>query len=247
MKNDQNKKRVRRQHSPFISFVVGVAATLILVGSVQAAEIESSIARGGKLYDKWYKVIGAEEPMVSHPLYPADKKYADKPKDNNRCKECHGWDTRGKNGAYASGKHASGIIGINAAANRPVAEIAAIITSASHGYGGKLNSRDVADLALFVSKGQVDMDVYIDRASKSPKGDKERGSAYYNTVCANCHGDDGKLPKEMKPFGAQMSNPWEVMHKILNGQPDEQMPALRAFDHQIIADIMAYMTTLPKK
>ena len=34
----------------------------------------------------------------------------------------------------------------------------------------------------------------------------------------------------MKPFGAQMGNPWEVMHKILNGQPGEQMPALRALD-----------------
>ena len=51
----------------------------------------------------------------------------------------------------------------------------------------------------------------------------------------------------MKPFGAQMGNPWEVMHKILNGQPGEKMPALRALDHQITVDIMAHMTTLPTK
>ena len=102
-------------------------------------------------------------------------------------------------------------------------------------------------MALFVSKGQVDMDAQIDRATKKPKGDAAQGAAYYNTICAGCHGKDGKLPKEMKPFGAQMGNPWEVMHKILNGQPKEQMPALRALSRQIVADIMSHMTSLPKE
>ena len=35
------------------------------------------------------------------------------------------------------------------------------------------------------------MDAYIDRASKMPKGDKEKGAAYYQTICAGCHGDSG--------------------------------------------------------
>ena len=52
---------------------------------------------------------------------------------------------------------------------------------------------------------------------------------------------------DMKPFGNQKSNPWEVMYKIFNGQLGEEMPALRAFDHQIITDITCYMTTLPKE
>jgi thiosulfate dehydrogenase len=37
------------------------------------------------------------------------------------------------------------------------------------------------------------------------------------------------------------------MHKILNGQPDEKMPALRALDRQIIVDLMAHIKTLPKE
>ncbi len=45
-----------------------------------AAEVQSSIVRGGKLYDKWYKVIKAEAPKKAHPAYPADRKYAKKPK-----------------------------------------------------------------------------------------------------------------------------------------------------------------------
>ncbi len=220
---------------------------LSLPSAAKAEEIESTLAYGAKLYDKWYAVVKAKAPEKSHPLYPADKKYAEKPASNWRCKECHGWDYMGKDGAYKSGKHASGIKGIKGAAGKPVAEIVAALSGPEHGFGDKLAKADLEALALFVSKGQVDMDEFIDRASKTPKGDAAKGVAYYNTVCAGCHGKDGKLPKEMKPFGAQMGNPWEVMHKILNGQPGEQMPALRALPREVVTDIMAHMTTLPKE
>jgi thiosulfate dehydrogenase len=90
------------------------------------------------------------------------------------------------------------------------------------------------------------MDMYIDRASKNPKGDKAKGAAYFNTICVGCHRKDGTRPKDMdKTLGKQMGNPWEVMHKIMNGQPDEPMPALRALDMQIVLDIMAHVKTLP--
>ena len=208
-------------------------------------EIQSSIARGGKLYDKWYKVIKAKKPKP-HPSYPAGKKYAKKA-DSNRCKECHGWDYSGKDGAYAKGKHYSGIEGIRASAGADPAKIIAVLKDKTHQFGGKMEEQDFVDLANFVSKGQVDSDKYIDRKTKKPKGDAAKGSAYFNTICAACHGKDGLKPKEMKPRGAQMGNPWEVMHKILNGQPDEKMPALRALDRQIVVDIMAHLRTLPKK
>jgi thiosulfate dehydrogenase len=227
--------------------ITGVLSLAVFVAGAAIAETESTKARGGKLYDKWYAVIEAEAPATSHPLYPADKQYAAKPKANWRCKECHGWDYLGADGAYKSGKHSSGIKGINGAAGRDTAEIIAILKDEKHGYGDKLADADLKDLALFVSEGQVDMDKYIDRASKSPRNaDAEKGAAYYNTMCANCHGMDGKQPKGMKPFAKQMGNPWEVMHKILNGQPDEDMPALRALDRQVIVDIMSHMGTLPE-
>ncbi len=228
-------------------FITGMLSLAVFASGVSIAETESTKARGGQLYDKWYAVTGAEAPTTSHPLYPADRKYAAKPKANWRCKECHGWDYMGADGAYKSGKHASGIKGINGAAGRDTAEIIAILKDAKHGYGDKLGDADLQDLALFVSEGQVDMDKYIDRASKSPRNtDAEKGAAYYNTMCANCHGMDGKKPKGMKSFGKQMGNPWEVMHKILNGQPDEDMPALRALDRQVVLDIMGHLSTLPE-
>jgi len=236
------------ENMPLWSFLYLAMVSILLVpGSLQAAEIESSIARGAKLYDKWYEVIDVDAPKESHSLYPADKAYAEKPKSNWRCKECHGWDYQGKDGAYASGKHATGIPGINGAAGASAESVIAILKGEEHGFGELLSDQDFTDLANFVSKGQVGMDGFIDRASKAPKGDAAKGEVYYNTICANCHGMDGKLPEEMKPFGAQMGNPWEVMHKILNGQPGENMPALRALDHQIIADIMSHMVSLPKE
>ena len=226
---------------------LGALLALGYGSTVTAEEIESRIARGGMLYDKWYEVLEQGKPDASHPAYPADKKYADKPGSNWRCKECHGWDYRGKDGAYASGSHHTGIPGIQGMAGADSAAVIAVLKDDTHQYGGKMGDEDFADLALFVSKGQVDMDAYIDRSTKMPKGDKAKGEAYYNTVCAKCHGKEGTAPKEMKPLGALMGNPWEVMHKILNGQPDSEMPALRAFDHQVTADIMAYLTTLPTK
>jgi thiosulfate dehydrogenase len=182
------------------------------------------------------------------PADPADKKYAKKA-DSNRCKECHGWDYSGKDGAYAKGKHYSGIVGIRGMAGADPAKIVAVLKDKTHGFGGKMEERDFADLANFVSKGQVDYDKYIDRKTKKPKGgNAAKGAAYFNTICVGCHEKTGFKPKDMgKPLGGQMGNPWEVMHKILNGQPDEKMPALRALDRQIVVDIMAHIKTLPKK
>ncbi len=221
-----------------------VAATL----SVASAEMDSSIARGGKLYDKWFKVIGADTPQETHPAWPE----SNTKKSGNvthRCKSCHGWDNLGKDGAYASGSYKTGIVGVRALAGADTAKIIAIMKDNTHGFDGKMRDEDFMDLANFISKGQVDMDKYIDRSSKKPKGgDVDKGAAYFNTICVGCHRKDGTYPKDMdKPLGKQMGNPWEVMHKIMNGNPAEKMPALRALDRQVVVDIMAHLQTLPKE
>lgn len=213
---------------------------------VQAAEVESSIARGGRLYDKYFAENKTAKPETDHASYPhKGGKYG---KDVSwRCKECHGWDYKGKDGAYASGGHATGIKGINGAANKDPAAIVAILKDAKHGYGDKqLSAKDMNDLALFVSKGQLDMDKYVDAKTKKSKGNAAKGEVYFNTICAGCHGTDGKKVKDAPPLGSVADNPWEMMHKVLNGQPSEGMPALRALDPQIAADIVAYLPQLPK-
>ncbi len=227
---------------------IAASAILAFMGvSASAGEIESSIARGGKLYDKWFAVVGATKPADTHKAWPASntKKKGDV---TWRCKSCHGWDLMGKDGAYASGSYKTGIVGVSSYKGKDNAAVIAVMKDATHGMGGMLDDQDFTDLANFVTKGQVDMDMYIDRASKVPKGgDAAKGEAYFNTICAGCHAKDGMLPKDMKPMGALMGNPWEILHKILNGHPGEPMPALRALDRQITVDIMAHLTTLPKK
>jgi thiosulfate dehydrogenase len=56
---------------------------------------------------------------------------------------------------------------------------------------------------------------------------------------------DVKNPEYVGTIGA--SNPWEMMHKILNGQPGSPMPAWRVFDLQTAVDVLAYSQTLPVK
>lgn len=223
-----------------------VAVALCLaIGAAFAAETESAAARGARLYDKWFTENKAAKPTGDHPAYTVkDGKYG---KDTSwRCKECHGWDYRGKDGAYAKGGHATGIKGIQGAAGKDPAAIAALLRDKTHGYSeAQLSAKDASDLALFVSKGQIDMAKYVDAANKA-KGNGAKGEVYFNTLCAGCHGTDGKKLKDAPPLGSVADNGAEMMHKILNGQPAEAMPALRAIDHQIAADIAVHLTSLPK-
>lgn len=213
--------------------------------SAQAQEVESAIARGARLYDKYFAENKAAKPAADHPSYIKGGKYG---KENSwRCKECHGWDYRGKDGAYAKGSHFTGFVGIQGAAGKEPAAIAALLRDKTHGYSeAMLSAKDASDLALFVSKGQGSLAKYIDATNKA-KGDRARGATYFNTLCAGCHGVDGKKVKDGPPLGSVADNGAEMLHKVLNGQPGEAMPALRALDHQIAADIAVHLTTLPAK
>ncbi|MBL7002885.1 MAG: cytochrome c [Gammaproteobacteria bacterium] len=221
---------------------------LLLASGSVFAEQASSLARGGQLYDKWFKVIGVDKPTNTHPAWPASNT---KKKGNatHRCKSCHGWDLMGKDGAYASGSYKTGITGLRHLQGEPKSKVISAMKDSTHGYSGKMSEADFYDLANFVVNGQVDMDKIINRQSKaSIGGNNNRGEAYYNTLCANCHDKSGKGPKDMPPLGAlSWKNPWEIIQKIMNGQPDEEMPAMRAFNVQVSVDILSHLQTLPKE
>jgi thiosulfate dehydrogenase len=249
----------------FRRFAAGMGA-LALIGLATATvpapaaaqdgpEVETdifTIARGGLLYDKWYAVLEHDPPDRTHPAYPA----AGKQKGGStwRCKECHGWDYKGVDGAYGKGSHYTGIKGIRAYVGTPIAAVEAIIRNDTHGYTeDMIPDSAVTKLALFVSLGQVDMDQYIDRATKTARGNVERGARFYQTICAVCHGFEGKainFKDEEKPeyIGTVgNANPWETLHKIRNGQPGVGMVALGALSIQDQVDILAYTQTLPEK
>ncbi len=225
-----------------------MAICMVCFSAASAAEsLDYSIVRGGLLYDKWFKENHTSPPAEPHPAYPETGKYRGKKGADWRCKECHGWDYRGADGAYGQGGHKTGIKGIRGMEGKPQQEIIAILKDKTHAYGdGMLSEKDLLDLANFVSLGQVEMDNAIQRDNKQGKGDLAKGQPVYETVCARCHGLDGKEIEEMPPIGKVANeNPWEVLHKILNGHPGHEMPALRVFGIDTAADVLTYSQTLP--
>jgi thiosulfate dehydrogenase len=213
--------------------------------SLQAGEIESNIARGGLLYDKWYAIADSGPPKVTHPSYPAEGKK--KGRGTWRCKECHGWDYNGKDGAYAKGSHFTGIKGIRGAVGKSTEAIIALLKDSTHQYtGDMMNDDHFRDLALFVSRGQVDTSKYI-AATGEVNGNQEKGAGYYNTICAKCHGRDGRKIQDMEETVGKVAvtNPWEGLHKIRNGHPASEMLALRALPVDVAVDVLTHARTLP--
>ncbi len=208
-----------------------------------------SIARGGRLYDKWFKENKTGTPDRANPSYPQKGHYKGKKGADWRCKECHGWDYKGKEGAYRKGKHATGTIGLQNAMNLSTDEIINILRNKTHAYSDSmLSNKDALDLANFTKYGQIDISKQVDNKSKQVIGNEAQGKKYYETICAVCHGLDGK-DEDTPPLGQLANdNPWEVLHKISNGQPNNEMPALRTLGKQVTLDLIAYIQkNLPKK
>lgn len=239
-----------------LALAVGAATLAALPRAAVADEMVSSdagrIARGGRLYDKWYAVIKAEKPADTHPAWPASntKKKGD---TTWRCKSCHGWDYMGKDGAYATGSYQTGIPGIRSFAGADPAKIVAVLQNPQHALAGKMSAGDFEDLALFVSKGQVDALGVIDPATGAVRGDAARGRAIFQNVCAICHDYDGKAwitgdEDQLTNLGAIASrDPWRGLHKVMNGQTYADMPAMRAFGLETVLDVLAYAQSLPSE
>lgn len=211
-----------------LQLLAGLVAILIcLPALVSAAKLES-VAEGGRYYDKWWVDTGLQEPKESHPAYPVTAKK--KGSATWRCKECHGWDYRGRDGAYASGSHYTGIPGIRAYADADPSAVLAILVNATHQYDRILSREVLNRLSLFVVHGQLDMSQYIDSQTRQVNGIASKGRATFEDNCAKCHGRDGREMNlahdadKIEYVGTiARNNPWEVLHKIRNGQPDSEM------------------------
>ncbi len=212
------------------------------------------ISNGGILYDDWAAALMIALPDMTHPAYPS----AGKQKGGTtwRCKECHGWDYKGKDGAYGKGSHFTGIKGINGMAGVSVDKIKTAIRDKTHGYSeAMLPEKALGNLALFVSQGQIEMAKHVDANTNKARGDAQRGARFFQTVCAICHGYDGKkinfehdelaAPEYIGTVAGE--NPWEALHKIRSGQPGMPMVSLIVLDIQDQVDVLTYTQTLPTK
>jgi thiosulfate dehydrogenase len=230
---------------------------------------DDPLSRGGRLYDKWWAELRLPEPTDTHPAYPASG--AKRGSDTWRCKECHGWDYRGRDGAYRKGSHFTGIKGIRDYDGGDPAAVLRILTDDTHRYQQVMGPRALELIAGFVVQGQIDMARHIDPQSGEVSGaDLRHGRELFNHNCARCHEEDGRYqnfsgdPADPEYVGTvAKSNPWEAWHKIRNGHPGSQMPmgpammgrwrhneAMPPFRSLHATDqlaILAYARTLPAK
>lgn len=208
------------------------------------------LAAGGRIYDNWWDALGRRKPDGMHPAYPKEGKR--KGPTTWRCVECHGWDYNGKDGLYGKGERFTGIKGIRGAKGRSPAAIMRLLRAQPHGYTeAMIKDDELRRVALWVSRGQYNADRYISRKTDVVRGNRQRGAALLQTICATCHGFDGRLLNwgtRDKPayIGTEARKlPDEVLHKIRHAHPGAAMVSLQALRLKDAIDLLAYAQTLP--
>lgn len=198
--------------------------------------VVGNVLRGGLLYDNWFKMLGTEAPEGDQPLWAAQTTNSRSGEDTWRCKECHGWDYLGADGAYGSGSHRTGFPGVYQVAGRDPNEILAALKgsiNADHDFSMYMNEQDLIDLALFLSEYQFDSTSLINENKMANGGDVDSGLTIFEDNCADCHGPqgvsinfgDGASPEYVSTIA--LDNPWEFIHKARFGQPGvPRMPSL---------------------
>ena len=212
--------------------------------------------RGGALYDSWFAALKLSAPTTDHPLWatrPDMTTNTLKGADTWRCKECHGWDYKGAQGAYATGSHKTGFAGILGTAKTEAEIVDSLKTK--HGYGAAgITDAALSDLAKFVKQDPVDTSSVIE-ANKTFKGDAAKGKALYAGTCQVCHGENGLnaqptgSPGMFDEFPGKIAsdNPWEFTHKVRFGQPGFEMPPqARILTLAQVGELGAHVQTLPK-
>lgn len=234
----------------FVEDFTGPTATL------PGGYLTADPVRGGLLYDNWWTTMRASAPAGNHPLYPPIGQQAGSV--TFRCKECHGWDYKGRDGAYASGSRYTGIAGVLGTTLTPQ-EIFNLLKAdpaiVPHGHDmGTYGMTDEAiwDVVAFTLDAVIDTTTLI-LPNRVFLGNEALGQAYYSIQCSTCHGEDGKFIN----FGTAQSpvyvgtlattNPWEFLHKVRIGHPGSPMPSmdLLGFSPQELAGIGRFSATLP--
>jgi thiosulfate dehydrogenase len=216
---------------------------------------EPATSGGGKLYDTWWEETGAEAPAADHPLWSTQTGNTRSGGDTWRCKECHGWDYKGADGAYGSGSHLTGFTGVLDTASLASDAILAWLdgrTNADHDFSAVMGPAELGALATFLQSEMADVTSFVDAAGKSV-GDPVVGRELFDGTCAACHGKDGKklnfgddeAPEYVGTIA--VDNPAEFLHKAQFGQPGEPMPAGMAlgWTTQDVSDLLSYAQTLP--
>ena len=235
---------------------------------VNANIITADFVSGGQLYDKFFVVSQSQlEPVGDHPLWSTRSQSPLNPRsgsDTWRCKECHGWDYRGVDGAYGNpdNSHFTGFPGLLTAVGKTDVQVYCALKAGDfspdvdgvdHDFTAYLTDNELLDLTLFIRDTIIDLTVFINPDGSTVNGNPTDGRANFDAAGCGapnaCHGPDGldNASEGLGPLAS--SNPWEVFHKIRFSSPGSSMPAFETDTPQLtpdqIKDTIAFLQTLP--
>ena len=248
-------------------FLCGFLAVVLLIAALAlplqfAAALppaqEGDLVRGAMLYDNWIAALGVTPPDGNMPLWDTQTSSTRSGEDTWRCVSCHGWDYRGKDGAYGSGSNFTGFPGLFTEDAPLSAEaVSAALTgklNPQHDFSAYLDAASQADLTLFLQSGLTDDAQFIDLVSRKViGGDEVKGKERYDASCASCHGQDGqtlvfRYDGRNSTLGTlAITDPWRFLHKTRFGAPGTEMAIGYdlGWSAQDGRDVLLYAQSLP--
>lgn len=242
--------------------ILSVTLFILGAGIASARHIEpqaaDDITVGAQLYDRWYAALGKEVPAGNHPIWERQTTNTRSGADTWRCAECHGWDYKGSEGAYASGSHKTGFPNVmKLAGDMSTEDIVGHLKGSkdpSHDFSAYMDDASLQKLAAFLKEGLIDDSQYIDTVTLKVKdGDAANGKQLFDSVCAACHGADGQLivfrsEGVNETLGAVANrDPYRFLHRTRFGVAGTEMPIGRSlgWTPKDGVDVLAYAQTLP--
>ena len=222
----------------FLILLFAIAGVSLLVDRpAQAAVLPQAVqdvSRGAALYDDWISVLGGSAPAGNMPLWSQQSTNTRSGADTWRCVECHGWDYRGVDGAYASGTHQTGFPGVfDAAGQLNQAQLVDVLKGGQnpdHDFSAYLDDASLTQLALFLDTALIDTGQFINsQTHRVIDGDAAHGKEFFDSTCSTCHGPDGRqIVFRYEGADAYLgtlanTDPWRFLHKTRYGTPGTAM------------------------
>ncbi len=231
--------------------IFGLSVTSVY--GMKAAQSDD-VTAGGRLYDKWFAALNVPAPEGNHPIWERQTSNTRSGAETWRCAECHGWDYKGSAGAYAAGSHFTGFPGvITLADDLSAEEIVGHLQGSkdpSHDFSAYLDESSMKQLAAFLKDGLLDADAFIDPVTLRVRdANLKNGEKLYSSVCAACHGTDGKtivfrsegVDEYLGTIAAR--DPYRFLHRTRFGVAGTSMPIGRdmGWSNRDGADVLGYV------